>query len=199
MLDKIKQFFGGNMPLIQKGIGGKVSISANIKTFWLASWIKEDSVELNAIRHFLRTKDKELFKDLVDRGIILNFAQTKNIIVTVGRQVLAERLAGGITYTGEINYGALGTGTATPLNTDTVLDTEVFRKIAASQTFDENIVYIDFFFTAPEIAGTFEEFGNFIDGSPAVDTGQLFSHILTGGWVKSFSESLFVSCQYTIN
>lgn len=122
-----------------------------------------------------------------------------NIIVTVGRAVLAELLSGGTTYTGEINYGALGTAVApVPADSDTQLGTEVFRKLVASQTFEDNVAYIDFFYTTGDCNGTYTEFGNFIDGTASADSGQLFSYIATGDWVKSASESLFVSCEYTI-
>ena len=123
-----------------------------------------------------------------------------NIVVNAGRTVLARLLTGDTTYSGEINYGALGTGASpSPDNADTKLDNEVFRKIPASVAYDGNIAYIDFFYSASDTNGTYTEFGNFIDGTATADTGQLFSYIATGGWTKSSSESLFVSCKYTIS
>jgi hypothetical protein len=122
-----------------------------------------------------------------------------NIVVTRGRSVLAELLSGGTTYTGEINYGALGTAVSpTPTNSSTQLGTEVFRKFVASQTFEDNVCYIDFFFTAGDCNGTYTEWGNFIDGGAGANSGRLFSYIATGGWTKTNAESLFVSCQYEI-
>lgn len=157
----------------------------------------EATIKVNIQMYKLPDVTLEEAKELI-KGRKPDF-EKHNIIVTVGRAVLAERLAGGTTYSGEINYGALGTGVApSPANGDTTLDTEAFRKLAASQTFSDNIAYVDFFYTASDTSGTFTEFGNFIDGLAGVDTGQLFSYIATGGWVKSGSESLFVSCQYTI-
>ena len=129
------------------------------------------------------------------------------MITTRGRSVLAERLAGGTTYTGEITHGALGTGASPiPSNSSIKLDNEIYRNQAASQTFDNNIAYIDFFYDATEVPGapvTITEFGNFIDGSDwsggtGKDTGRIWSYISTGGWVKTNTASLFVSCRYTI-
>jgi len=120
-----------------------------------------------------------------------------NIIVTVGRTVLTRLLSGDATYSGEITYGALGTGTTAPANADTTLETESFRKVTSSQTYSDNIAYIDFYYTATDCDGTYKEFGNFIDGEAGVDTGQLFSHVAVN-WVKSNTESLTVSCIYTI-
>lgn len=167
--------------IIQNKNKGQATIEANIKMY-----------------KFRGDVSYETAKELIEKGKSPDF-EKHNIIVTVGRAVLAELLSGGATYTGEINYGALGTGVApAPANSDTQLSNEVFRKLAASQTFSDNIAYIDFFYTASDTDGTYTEFGNFIDGGAGANTGQLFSYIATGNWVKSSSESLFVSCQYTI-
>lgn len=122
----------------------------------------------------------------------------ENLIVTVGRAVLAQRLANDTAYTGIINYGALGSSATAPANGDTTLTTEVFRKIVASTSDSDNVAFIDFFYSKSDTNGTYQEFGTFIDGTASVDTGQLFTHALTGGWVKTSSESMTVACQYTI-
>ena len=78
-----------------------------------------------------------------------------------------------------------------------------WAKVTASQTFSDNIAYIDFFYTAGDfdtgVIGTITEFGNFIDGTSTPDSGQMWSYIATGGWTKTSAESLFVSCQYTFS
>jgi hypothetical protein len=109
-------------------------------------------------------------------------------------------MTGDTTYSGEINYGARGTSSTAVANSDTKLGTEVYRKLYASHTTDgNNVVYIDFFYAATDWSGTANEFGNVIDGTSSADTGQLFSHILTGGWTKTDTQSLFISCQYVIS
>lgn len=122
----------------------------------------------------------------------------ENIIVTAGRSVIAERLANDTTYTGIINYGALGTGTTPPTNSDTTLETEVFRKVVASQATDDATAFIDFFISKADWDGTAEEFATFIDGSASVGTGQMFTHALTGGWTKTALESMTIAAQYDI-
>lgn len=122
-----------------------------------------------------------------------------NLITTVGRSVVAQRLANDTTYTGVINYGALGSSATAVANGDTTMTTEVFRKVVASASDTTNQAFIDFFYSKTDTNGTYEEFGTFIDGTASVDTGQMFTHALTGGWVKSASESMTVSCQYTIS
>lgn len=123
----------------------------------------------------------------------------KNLVATVGRSVLMQRLANTTTYTGVINYGALGTGSAARANSDTQLGTEVFRKVVASSSYTTNVAFIDFFYSKADTNGTYNEFATFIDGTGSANTGQLFTTVLTGGWTKSSSVSMTVSCQYTLN
>jgi hypothetical protein len=122
----------------------------------------------------------------------------KNILPTTGRSVLARLLSGDATYTGEVNYGALGSG-ATPVftNASDKLVTEVFRKIPSSHSFDGHISYVDWFIAAADCAdGTYTEWGAFIDGTASADSGQAWSLLATGGWVKS--GSMYVAARYTI-
>jgi hypothetical protein len=120
----------------------------------------------------------------------------KNVVCTVGRNVLARLLAGDNTYTGEITYGALGQGTATPATSDTQLGNEVDRVAVSSQVASGVIAYLSFFWPAgSEI--TYTEFGNFIDGTSSADTGQLFTRVLMSG-TKSATETLTIDSNYTI-
>mgnify|MGYP006863458655 CR=1 FL=1 len=181
----------------------KVKIEGIIRSFRLRGDIDEKTEYLgrnvlDMIRESIKTNNAQLMAFLMAQGLVLGHTEQQNLITTVGRTVLARLLSGDATYSGEINYGALGTSSTAVANSDTTLGTEVYRKIASSQTYSDNISYVDFYYTATETTGTYEEFGNFIDGTASVDTGQLWSHIVTGGWVKSGTESLFISCQYTI-
>lgn len=178
----------------------EVAIKANIKQFRLAPWVTEGSEIVAKVREFIKTGKESLLDELKQSGAVLGFKEDHNIVVTNGRNVLARLLAGDTTYTGKINYGALGIGASpSPVNGSTQLQTEAYRKLASSYSSDQNIAYVDFFYAAGDCNGTYTEFGNFIDGTGTANTGRLFSYIATGGWVKSASESLFVSCQYTIN
>ena len=174
------------------------SIKGEYNIFSLAEWVKDNGPEIATIREYIKTADKALLAALQASGAILAHDFKTNIIPTVGRSVLARRLAGNTTYTGEIDYGALGSGTTAFTNASTQLNTEVYRKQAASQAYDNNIAYIDWFIAAGDVANqTFNEFGAFIDGTGTANSGQAFSLLLTGGWVKS--GSMFISGKYTIN
>ena len=187
------------MPNIFKKKKQEVAIQANIKKFRLASWVEEVSEEMNKVREYVKTGNEAVLNALKASGAVLDFDEDHNIIVTAGFNVLARLLAGEATYTGEINYGALGTGASpSPALSSTQLATEAFRKLASSQSYDANKAYVDFFYAATDWDGTATEFGNFIDGTASANSGQMFSYLAAGGWVKSATESLFVSCEYTL-
>lgn len=122
-----------------------------------------------------------------------------NLVVQAGRNVLAGILNGELTYTGIINYGALGTSATAVTSGDTTLGAEVKRKQVATRTRSGSQINFDFYYSKSDVNGTFEEFGMFIDGTATVDTGQMFNHLLTGGWTKSSSESLTASVQLDLN
>jgi len=190
---------------IKKSNQEEIKIRVNYFKWDLAEWMTEDSPMMEVIRKLARKYvfKKDLIKDteyklLKQQGVVLNVSAAHNLVPTVGRNVLARLLAGDVTYSGEIDYGALGSGDTAFTNASTQLNTEVFRKQAASQAFDDNIAFIDWFIALGDVGDqTFEEFGAFIDGTGAADSGQAFSLFITGGWVKS--GSMFISAQYTLN
>jgi hypothetical protein len=177
-----------------------VGIKTNFDFFLMPAFVSEDSAFVAKIRDYIRSRNEDLIRELRNQGIIEDHLRAHNLIATVGRNVLARLLTGDVTYSGQINYGALGSSSTAPNNSDTQLGTEVYRKLFASHTTDgNNVVYVDFFYAATDTNGTYNEFGNFIDGTASANTGRLFSHVLTGGWTKTNLQSMFISCQYTIS
>jgi len=123
----------------------------------------------------------------------------QNQVHLSGRSIFARLLVDDTTYTGEINYGALGTSTAVIADSDTTLTTEVARKGIATRSRTDDSVSIDFYYSKGDTNGTYEEFGCFVDGTATADTGQMFNRVLTGGWDKSATEAMTVSVQIDIN
>lgn len=156
------------------------------------------ALELSKLRekHFIIYK--EILAEL-ERLFKVREYEGTNLIVLVGRSVLAQRLAGTTTYTGTINYGLLGDDNTAAAAGNSVLNNEVFRKVVASASYTDHQAFIDFFYSKADTNGTYEEFGTVIDGTGSADTGQLFTHYITGGWTKSASESMTVAVQYDIN
>jgi hypothetical protein len=126
-------------------------------------------------------------------------SERSNIVVLSGRSVMARLLLGDTTYSGAVNYGALGTSSAAPVAGDIKLGAEVARKLFARRARTDAQVNFDFFYSQLDTYGTYEEFGMFIDGGASADSGQLFNHALTGGWAKTNTEAMTVSVAININ
>jgi len=122
----------------------------------------------------------------------------ENITTTVGRSIIIQRLAGFTTYSGTVNYGALGSSPTTPSVGDTQLGTETYRKALSGGTFASNVAYLENFYTASEVSGTFEEYGFFIDGNAGANTGQLFNHFV-GTQIKTTLQTLNVQSIITLS
>jgi hypothetical protein len=125
--------------------------------------------------------------------------ETSNLVVLTGRALIARRLIGDLTYSGTIDYGALGTDATAVNAADTTLGTEVARKLFARRTRTNAQANFDFFYSQADTDGTYEEFGMVVDGTATADTGQLFNHALTGGWTKTNTEAMTVSVTININ
>lgn len=123
----------------------------------------------------------------------------KNRVHLDAREMFAQIIIGEVTFTGEINYGALGTSSAAINDTDSELTAEVARKLVASKTRSSDSVTIDFYFSKSDTDGTYNEFGCFIDGTATADSGLMYNRVLTGGWVKSSTEAMTVSIQFDFN
>ena len=122
----------------------------------------------------------------------------KNITTNIGRNVFARILSGDTTYTGVINYIALGTNTSIANVNNTLLGAETYRKAVSVGESLNNIATVYTFFTPLEVTGTFEEYGCFIDGTGSANSGILFNRFLQN-LAKSSLESLQVSTEITIN
>lgn len=176
----------------------KGMIKGEYTAFSLSPLVKKGDKIIKDIRLAFRSGNQKMINSLVKSGAITNVQKAINLIPTTGRNVLARLLAGDATYSGEVDWGALGIQVSPVFtNSSTELGSEEFRSQADSQAFDDNIAYIDWFIALGDVADqTFTEFGAFIDGSAAADSGQAWSLLATGGWTKS--GSMFISAKYTL-
>lgn len=129
---------------------------------------------------------------LLHKTYLVNQIVTENITANNGRAVIAQRLANIVTYSGIVNYGALGSDNTGELVTDSTLGTEVYRKALSSGTVSGQTTYLENFYTTTEVSGTFEEYGFFIDGTAAADSGRLLNRF-TDSVTKSALQSLNVA------
>lgn len=128
----------------------------------------------------------------------------KNLVVNDGLEAIADVLAGIGTYTGIINYGAVGTGTTAPAASDTDLGAEVARTEIASSDVSSiatGQIVLSFFFTQASFTNAnIKEWGLFIDGTSVADSGQMFSRTLFNTTIsKAANETLTVDSIINVN
>lgn len=160
------------------------------------------AVEIDCILRNAVNIPKKIFDDLIAEFRSLckvRVFHTTNRVLLAARGMQAGRLVGVTTYSGTVNYGALGTGSTAVDDADVDLDTEVKRKLYATRTQTDDSVVLDFYYSKSDTNGTYEEFALFIDGTASADTGLMFNRALTGGWVKTALEAMTVSIQININ
>lgn len=116
------------------------------------------------------------------RGSLLqhvSVTEYANIVPSVLRNELASLISGNtVTPTFKANYFALGSGSSTPANSDTALQTETLRALFTDRSYYTNIAYLDVFFPSSSVGGnSYTEAGVFVDGSGSADSGYLLSRV----------------------
>lgn len=132
-----------------------------------------------------------------------NEETVKNLVALRTRSIIAQRLGSVNTYSLNLTHGAVGTGTATPLASDTQLAAEIARVEKASvddSNVDNGIIIISFFWSRNSFANAaVAEFGNFVDATASANSGRLSSHILFSGTInKTAQKTLTVDSTYTV-
>lgn len=137
----------------------------------------------------------------------LGKTETPNLIMTasnLGRDLIIQRMLGINTYSLNLSFGEIGTGTTPPASTDSALTTPVARAsltggVSADVGF--NTAQIQFFFPDSVLTNsTFTEFGTFVDGSGTIGSGQMFNHALFGTpYAKSAGTDITVQVQIALN
>jgi hypothetical protein len=104
-----------------------------------------------------------------------------------GLDIIIQRLVGMNTYSLNIMFGEIGTGSTPPALSDTALTTPAKRAaVGFQQDFGQTDAVVQFFFSDSQLANTtYNEFGTFIDGTSTIGSGQLFNHaLLSPAYVK---------------
>lgn len=122
----------------------------------------------------------------------------ENITTTVGRTAIANRMGGSTTYTGIVNYTAVGDDNTAAIEADATLGNETSRKALSSGTNSNATVFLETFFAAAEAVDTHEEFAMFIDGTGSADTGQMVNRF-TQTVTKSNTETMNVQSQIALS
>jgi len=117
-------------------------------------------------------------KAAFDRGYLLEEHHVENLVVTVGKGMVAAWAIDDET-TG-LTYHAIGTSATAPVIGNTALGTESARKIFTYRGYTGNIVTLSVFYTAAESTYNIKEAGVFggAAASATAGSGTLFSHYL---------------------
>ena len=126
-----------------------------------------------------------------------------NLITNAGKVAIARRLVGiaELANEGKNTYGATGTDATAPLVTDTVLGTELTRKLKSSSSYVAGTRKSKFrvAFTTAESNGALKEFGLFGEAaSGAADSGTMFEHAAID-IVKDNTKTLIIEVVITVN
>lgn len=127
-----------------------------------------------------------------------------NIVVVnpdLGKNLIAQRLAGINTFSLNLSYGEIGSGSTAPTAGDTSLQAPIARAPLALGNHNLTTATVQYFFPNANLPnGIYREFGTFVDGSSALGSGQLFNHVLfTTPYTKGSGEDTTVQVIFTIN
>lgn len=137
-------------------------------------------------------------------GEVIETQSFKNRIMlgtATGKTLILDRLVGTNTYTLNILYGEIGTGTNTPTDGDTALQTPTTRETKTTASVSGNVATFQFFFPSADLPnGTYYEFGSFVDGTATIGTGKIFNRALfASAYTKGTNEDTTVQLDITIN
>lgn len=143
-----------------------------------------------------KTKNKIRVKGIhtaffIRGGEVIRIDTVENIVTYKGIETMWKKMAG--EYSGElmIDKAVLGTGETPPAVTDLELENEVYKNNVISATAEDNIMYVDAYFSQAEVIGTFKEFGYLIDDDV------LWNRVAVN-WEKGELDALLVRSTFTI-
>lgn len=153
----------------------------------------------------------EAGNDLIKRACVMAEIRAGKILAVqdntimkganTGKDLIIQWLLGLATYPIGINWGAIGTSTTPPAESDTQLVAEYARStVSFSEDAGYNEAIVQFFFTDSMLSNqSYYEFGTFINGTAGINTGQIFNRALfSSPVVKTSGTDLTVECDFTL-
>lgn len=137
-----------------------------------------------------------IFSD--ENGNELRRQTEKNLVVNTGLYAIAAILADEVEQDCAV-YCALGTGTTAAAATDTALETESTRKIVTTKTRSSADLIYRFYFLTGEAAGSYSEWGVFLEATSVSGSGRLLNRLVpVGGVSKANSENLTIEVRISL-
>jgi hypothetical protein len=147
---------------------------------------------------------KAAIEEVKEAHFIRTAVECPNLIMDspgYGLDIIIQRLVGVNTYSLNILFGEIGTGSTTPALTDTALTTPTNRAaVGFQQDYGSTDAIVQFFFSDSQLSNTtYNEFGTFIDGTSTIGSGQLFNHaLLSPGYAKVAGQDTTVQVDIAI-
>jgi hypothetical protein len=147
----------------------------------------------------------EVVEDIKARFFIRTAVECPNLIMDsagYGLDIIIQRLVGINTYSGNILWIEIGTGSTTPTVNDTALTTPSVR---AAVNFQEDYATTDaivqaYITDANLTNATYTEVGGFIDGTATIGSGQIFNHaLLSPTYTKVSGEDTTIQIDITVS
>lgn len=129
-----------------------------------------------------------------EHGDVKQTVETDNLITTVGRNAIVERLDSS-PGTGQPTHMAIGTGTNAAAAGDTALQTELDRNALTSNTSSANVLTMVGDWAAGDGTGTITEAGVF----NAASGPSLYSRAVFGAITKAAGDTLQITWTYTLS
>jgi hypothetical protein len=123
-----------------------------------------------------------------------------NVVTTITKTDILDRLNSDNTYDLNIDYLDIGTSSTTPAIGDTNLNAGVARASKVTGTRVSNTLTLSFYFTDAGLTnGSYWEVGTFSDGTATLGNGRLRNHALFGSvYTKGTGENTTVEVQLSI-
>lgn len=134
--------------------------------------------------------DRRLLEDLKVKGIVEDFAEINNLVVTAGKQYIGDLMIAAVS--GSFTHCAVGSGTNTPTAGDTTLQTQTDRITVTDRYRSGADVHFDSFFDHNSTANgtTINETGVFT----AASGGSMYNRsIVTPGIAKTSSNTVTIA------
>ena len=158
------------------------------------------------LRQFRRstTEIDWTIRDIKAAYFIATAVKCPNLIMDssgYGLDIIIQRLVGINTYSLNINYAELGTGSTAPTLLDTGLTAPTNRAaVGFQQDYGQTDAILQFFFADSQLANTtYPECGTFVDGTSTIGTGQIFNHaLLSPTFTKTAGTDATLQADFTL-
>ena len=194
---KIKRYRGGT--LLRAQPHALTSMALRRMSCEETNPLRRDALAVASTRH------AKIMQAILDEGFLETAVDQHNMVMVgalTGKDLLVQYLTAGTTYSGGINYGAMGTGSTAVAATDTQLTTETNR---AATTFAQDAGYneavLQFFFPDAVLSNTtFYECGTFMNATASANSGQIFNHALFAApYVKTAGSDTTLEVDITLS